>query len=378
MHYSNTTYSILKKYDVDVYNGFLPSEPPADTLPSAYAAWDELNLQMTLDLKAQNFCNKIAALPLLEVGALSKVAADRAMLLLGGFAHAYVKESKRKVIPKQIAIPWVTIAKELKRLPIITHSALSLQNWRLKNANQPLCPENLTTQISFTGTPTETWFFNATTNIEKIGAKAIPLLLESTYLANKENYDQAIPLLEQVLPICKKLFNALKRMYEECDPSIFFHELRPFFDSFVNVRYTGTTPEIRSYPGGSAAQSSLLQFFDMVLGVEYGNNPSRTFLLEMRDFMPFPHKTFLNFIEKEFNLKAARKKDKAINELCNELVQFLIDFRNEHLKMVSQYIVRPAQKSQKGTTGTGGTNPLIFLKDVRNRNVAHKDKTSNL
>lgn len=379
MKYSNLTHSILKKYDVDLHNGFLPNQPPSDTLPTAYAAWDELSEQMTQALQTQNFCNKVAVLPLLEVSTLRRVAADRAMLLLGGFAHAYVKESKGKIIPRQIALPWVTIANDLKRLPIITHSALSLQNWRLKDPSQPLRLENLTTQISFTGTPTETWFFNATTNIEKIGAAAIPLLLESTHLANQENYDQAIVLLEQVLPIFKKLFTALKRMYEECDPTIFFNELRPFFDSFSNVRYLGTTPEIRSYPGGSAAQSSLLQFFDMVLGIEYGNTPSKAFLLKMRDFMPYPHKGFLNFIETEFNLKTARTKKETLNEIGNELVQCLIDFRNEHLRIVSQYIVRPAHKSQKGTTGTGGTNPLIFLKDVRNRNILHKGKiaTSN-
>ncbi len=374
MNYSQNTHSILEKYEVDLHNGFLPKENPLDALPPGYEVWDNLNKQLSKAIKDKSFCQQVAELPILEVGKLSKPEMDRAMLLLAGFAHAYVKESEHNTIPAQISIPWVTIAERLNRLPIITHSNLSLQNWRLKDKNQPISLDNLTTQISFTGTPTETWFFNATTNIEKIGASAIPLLLESIHLANNGKYEQAIKLLAKVLPICKDLLAALRKMYEGCDPTIFFNELRPFFDSFVNVRYAGTTPEIRSYAGGSAAQSSLLQFFDMALGIDYGNNPSRAFLVEMRNFMPYPHRTFLNFIEHEYNFKAVKKKNEALNNKCKEIVQFLIDFRNEHLKMVSQYIVRPARKTQSATTGTGGTSPLVFLKDVRNRNVAHKDK----
>lgn len=368
MKYSTATYSLLEKYGVDSQNGFLPKETPLNNLPKPYELWDNLNAQMTAALKDNSFIQKVAELPLLEVGDLNKRELERAMLLLGTFAHAYVKESKTNTIPKQVAIPWVKVAEKLQRLPIIAHSALVLQNWRLIDPKQPFHLDNLETQFSFTQTKTESWFFLATTNIEKVGAKAIPMLLESVHLAKAENYEGAIQLLKQVLPVCQDLLAALRKMYEYCDPTIFYNQVRGFFDSFENVEYEGTTPTIRSYSGGSAAQSSLLQFLDMVVGIDYGQTPSRKFLLDMRNYMPFPHRTFLHFIEQEHNLKLAREKDEKLNLICKEIIQFLVEFRNEHLKIVAQYIIRPARESQKGITGTGGTNPLIFLKAVRNKN----------
>ena len=120
-----------------------------------------------------------------------------------------------------------------------------LQNWRLIDPSKGFHLDNLATQFSFTGTKTESWFFLATTNIEKVGAKAIPLLLESIHLAKEAQYDKAVNLLKQVRPICKDLLVALRKMYEHCDPTIFFNDVRLFFDSFDKVQYTGTTPEIR-------------------------------------------------------------------------------------------------------------------------------------
>ena len=368
MNYSKNTYSLLEKYDVDSQNGFLPKETPLDNLPKEYELWDNLNAQMTTALQDNDFTQKVEELPLLEVGELNKIELERAMLLLGTFAHAYVKESKTNTIPKQVAIPWAKVAEKLQRLPIIAHSALVLQNWRLINPKQPFHLDNLETQFSFTGTKTESWFFLATTNIEKIGAKAIPMLLESVHLADAENYEEAIQLLKKVLPICQDLLAALRKMYEFCDPTIFYNEVRGFFDSFDKVVYEGTTPTTRSYSGGSAAQSSLLQFLDMVIGMDYGQTPSRDFLLDMRNYMPYPHRTFLHFVEQEYNLKVAREKDEKLDLICKEIIAFLIEFRNEHLKIVSHYIIRPARESQKGITGTGGTNPLFFLKAVRNKN----------
>lgn len=368
MNYSKRTNSILKKYDIDAQNGFLPETSPLNNLPSEYQAWEELNNAMTSSIKAGTFIKKIETLPLLEVGELTKKELQRAIMLLGAFAHAYVKESNTKIIPSQIAKPWVGVAEQLKQLPILTHSTLVLQNWRLIDDQQPLSLDNLTTQFSFTGTKTESWFFLATVNVEKTGAKAIPLMLESISFAKEGFYKKAVELLHQILPILKNTVAALTKMYEHCNPDIFYHQLRLYFDTFQEVKYSGTTPEIRSYAGGSAAQSSLLQFFDMAVGMDYGQSSAKQFLLEMRDYMPAPHRAFLNFIETEYNLKKARKKDEKLNEVCREVVELLIQFRNEHLKIVSQYIVKPARQSQKSITGTGGTNPLIFLKGIRNKN----------
>lgn len=47
MKYSNITHSILEKYEVDFYKGFLPKEHPLNVLPPAYKLWDNLNKQLS-------------------------------------------------------------------------------------------------------------------------------------------------------------------------------------------------------------------------------------------------------------------------------------------------------------------------------------------
>lgn len=368
MKYSKTTNDLLQQYDIDIQNGFLPKLPPLNHLPVRYRPWEDLNTDMTNSIKAGNFVKKVEELPHLMVENLNKRELERAIMVLGALAHAYVKETGHHTIPAQLAVPWVAVAEQLERLPIIAHASLVLQNWRLKDNTKAFHLDNLCTQIDFTGTKTESWFFLATTYVEKVGAAAIPLILESIYFAKKEEYEKAVDLLKQALPILKETVAALTKMYEHCDPTIFYHQVRLYFDSFKNVKYTGTMPAIRSYSGGSAAQSSLLQFFDMSVGMEYGKSSSREFLLDMRRYMPAPHRAFLDFVEKEYNLKITRTNNEVLNQVCKEVVELLIEFRNEHLKIVSQYIVRPALQSQQSITGTGGTNPLIFLKAIRNKN----------
>ena len=59
--------------------------------------------------------------------------------------------------------------------------------------------------------------------------------------------------------------------------------------------------EWRKYRGGSNGQSSLLQFFDAILGVKHDR--SAGFSTEMRKYMPGPHSRFLYDIESIANIR---------------------------------------------------------------------------
>lgn len=72
----------------------------------------------------------------------------------------------------------------------------------------------------------------------------------------------------------------LDRMYEHCDPLVFYHDIRPFLAGSKNMEAAGLPRGVfydegegrgqwRMYSGGSNAQSSLIQFFDIVLGIEH-------------------------------------------------------------------------------------------------------------
>ena len=78
--------------------------------------------------------------------------------------------------------------------------------------------------------------------------------------------------------------NILERMYEKCSPEVFYHQIRPVLAGSKNMSSAGLPNGVfyedyngkgqwRQYSGGSNAQSSLIQFFDVILGVEH--SPTR-------------------------------------------------------------------------------------------------------
>jgi len=84
---------------------------------------------------------------------------------------------------------------------------------------------------------------------------------------------------------------SLKCMQEGCHPFIFYHRVRPFLSGWkqnpalpFGVLYEGVSPYKQQFYGGSAAQSSLLPFLDIGLGISHENirlvhncNPSLDF-----------------------------------------------------------------------------------------------------
>lgn len=226
-----------------------------------------------------------------------------------------------------------------------------------------------------------------------------------------------------------ELGTLLTRMYENCDPHVFFHRIRPFLAGGKNMAEAGLPNGVlydtgignefyRQYGGGSNAQSSLIQFFDIVLGVEHrptgerrsessGSEqegtapPSRhNFIHEMRSYMPGPHRRFLEHISTIANIREyveAHTSDRALSIAYDACLAMLRSLRDKHIQMVSRYIIvksresrphsrslspREAPKMQnlaaaskqiakdtrpgsKKLRGTGGTALIPFLKQAR-------------
>jgi len=97
---------------------------------------------------------------------------------------------------------------------------------------------------------------------------------------------------------------SLNCMREGCHPFIFYHRVRPFLSGWKHnptlphgILYKGASNDRQQFYGGSAAQSSLLPFLDICLGIKHDLNKSREFLLAMRDYMLQPHRAFLVYLE---------------------------------------------------------------------------------
>ncbi len=349
---------------------FLPSTPPLLQLPATYTAWDDLVPQLPNLIQSRQIRQVLEKLPILSISHLQTAAEqERALLLLSYFGHAFVYggEIDSDYIPASIAIPWTQLASQMQRPAILHHASAVLNNWKIIDPKRAFQAENLQTLIQFNDSPNEHWFFMLTTEMEYIGAKTggIASKLQKGILSqSKQAVAEALHELQNCIAA---LSHTLARMEEGCNPSFFYERIRPFLASFHDIRYEGVTSNsVRTYHGGSAAQSTLLPLLDSLLDIQHQENHSAYFLREMRKYMPPPHVAYLKMIENGPSTYAFCKKDTVLLKKFEECRAALVAFRNVHLKIVAIYIMAQAKKKVgPGATGTGGTNPMVFLKQLR-------------
>lgn len=105
-------------------------------------------------------------------------------------------------------------------------------------------------------------------------------MLEAIEAARMDDSRMVTACLKSFAECLDGLGTLLQRMYENCDPHVFYHRIRPFLAGSKNMADAGLPNGViyedgsgqevyRQYSGGSNAQSSLIQFFDLVLGVEH-------------------------------------------------------------------------------------------------------------
>lgn len=105
-------------------------------------------------------------------------------------------------------------------------------------------------------------------------------MLSAIDAVEDDNSELVVVALRKFSYIIQQISLLLKRMNEKCSPDIFYHQIRPYFAGSKNMGLAGLPNGVfydegegngqwRQYSGGSNAQSSLIQFFDVVLGVEH-------------------------------------------------------------------------------------------------------------
>jgi indoleamine 2,3-dioxygenase len=182
-------------------------------------------------------------------------------------------------------------------------------------------------------------------------------------------------------------------------PRFFYSRIRPYLAGWLNnstlpkgVVYEGVQGERRlRYSGGSAAQSSLVAALDLYLGISHAHSAARdswAFLKRMRAYMPAPHRRFLEDLEEDLydpetcirsyvlRLPAAHP----VRTAYDDCVYALSLFRERHIGIVKVYIVAQAEDrvdesglegaAGGGGQGTGGSDPISFLKPLRDQTAA--------
>ena len=315
------------------------------------------------------------------------------------------------MVPPQITLPLFLVCGHLQVPPVATYAALCLWNYKPIFAGEPADNlGNLACINTFTGSLDEQWFYLVSVAIESRGAPSIELMLDAIIAARSGNEEVVIDRLQRLAEILDALGTVLQRMYEHCDPHVFYHQIRPYLAGSKNMGEAGLprgllyddgfgNDEYRQYGGGSNAQSSLIQFFDIVLGIEHrptgvhntdgeeeGQTKSRnSFMHEMREYMPGSHRQFLEHVDTVANIRefVASRRNAALSCAYDGCLAMLRALRDKHIQMVSRYIIvkskearstSPPKSSHRAKTstpqkpplrGTGGTALIPFLKQAR-------------
>ncbi|KAK3494180.1 indoleamine 2,3-dioxygenase beta type [Neurospora hispaniola] len=285
----------------------------------------------------------------------------------------------------------------------------------------------LQTLHTFTGTSSESWFYLVSVAMEAQGAYIIPIMLRALQaigLRSETWKESTTKALRELVHCVQAVGELLERMYEGCEAMVFYHRIRPylagskgmhagglglgrgvFYDlgpfSPAGFEKTGEKGEEgeeveevvqgqkrkgkwMAYRGGSNGQSSLIQFWDLVLGVEHvsaghssphssGASDSahsdtkekeKPFHDEVREYMPLKHRQFLSLVSKmglgkggirkavmemveaaEHEGRELDEKERELQGAFTDATRALAGFRNKHLQIVARYIVIPSRQA---------------------------------
>ncbi|MBL4613969.1 MAG: hypothetical protein JKY27_03725 [Magnetovibrio sp.] len=377
----------LEKYSITPGRGFLPAcDPVALTGVEDFdatvgiTAFDLPKLMLSDQLR-----DIIGRLPEPDMGALIEELDEprlaAVMRACSYLTHAYVWGAKTPAthLPQNIARPFAAIAQHLDRPPVLSYDSYALNNWARMDPDGPIEVGNIKLLQNFLGGLDEEWFVLIHIEIEAKAAPAIgqiPTLLDGVQSSNRKAICASLAIIEQALAAMRQTF---ARMSERCDPYIYYHRVRPYIHGWKNnpaladgLVYQGVDEQAYFYRGETGAQSTIIPVLDAVFGIHHAEDELRSYLMEMRDYMPLGHRAFLAEVEahsslREFVIEWGKGE---MMRLYNACIEHIYEFRALHLEFASSYIHNQAQSGENPAhIGTGGTPFMRYLKKHRNESA---------
>lgn len=235
--------------------------------------------------------------------------------------------------------------------------------------------------------------------MEAQAGSIIPTLLSALNALKARDSSTVTAALRELKACIQRVDALLARMHERCDPMVFYHQIRPLLAGSKNMAAAGLPRglfydegngkgEWTRYSGPSNGQSSIIQLFDVFLGVDHRGNPKlasdENFHARVREYMPGPHQRFLTHVERmgsvrEYSLHHGKGD---VWEAYQSAIAALAAFRDTHIKIVSRFIILPSRRgAEEGARrnlaavkadevkGTGGTSVMPFLKKTRDETL---------
>ncbi|KAI1272650.1 Indoleamine 2,3-dioxygenase [Xylaria sp. FL0933] len=413
--------NVLASYPLISRNGFIPVKQPLKRLPDTYyQQWEQIMDELPILLKAKVIRKRVDNLETLTTARLKTEREwQRAYVILCFLTHSYIwgGDVPSEVIPPSITIPFLQVSDHLDLPPVATYAALNLWNFG-STGNDFTDLDSLKALHTFTGTEDESWFYVLSVAVEARGASIIAQMLQAISAVKENDSETVICALNDMAICIRELTQLLGRMSEKCDPMIFYHRIRPFLAGTKNMGTAGLPNGVfydegdgagqwKHLRGGSNGQSSLIQFFDLILGIDHTSTKNHSngvsdavksasselsFHEEVRLYMPGPHREFLASVSqldkiKDFVYSAPRSPaQQQLRQSYQNATEAFGDFRQAHMQMVTRYIIVPSRKScpssssqmnlataslvsnrglRQGLTGTGGTELIPFLRATR-------------
>ena len=375
--------------------GFLPQKVPSKSYSVQSESCDRIqeiasNLpKLLLTGKVQSAINKLSPKDLsIDDLLINQASQDLklAMSHLSFIAHAYIwgDNKPNESIPSVLANPWVKVANNQGRPPILSYASYCLDNWFLIDPDDAISLENVGLINNFLGGVDEDWFVTIHVCIENAAADAMAACAEIAMLETDSPESKTIELLKRIVISMQKVNEIFARMPEKCDPYIYYHRVRPFIfgtkdnpDLKNGLIYKG---EFQNRPqffrGETGAQSSIIPSLDGALQITHTKDHLRHYLNEMRDYMPPKHREFMEVLEKNSQVKKIIKGSKKLTSLYNDCLEEIRALRAMHLEYAGTYIYKQAQiknpfgRGGSTITGTGGTPFMAYLKK-------HRDETED-
>lgn len=270
-------------------------------------------------------------------------------------------------IPDFIGIPWFYVSEDLGLPLVLTYASTNLYNWSLDDLSQPFCLDNLKSNYLMTGHISEEWFYLMMVAIEGVGGRAINAII-NIYNIEDNDVDKIKLNLELIYDSIKEINLIIQRLHEQCEPAFFFEKLGIYIAGSNDSTYfpNGLLIENFDHPkisfvGGSLAQSSLIQVFDIFFGIKH----EKPFFKIMKNYMPKNHKLFIEDIEKQTPItnNSNIMANKQIKSLVENSMAELLTFHNHHYKIACDYIYK---YSQDILPNDKRTDPTMFMSELIN------------
>jgi len=380
----------LRSFNIDAERGFLPPADPLQSLPQEFCALEQLAAELPKLFASDKLRSEIERRLKVPVSKLSGTAqAQRAMMLISYIGHAYAwgASPAPPSFPAALAVPWYEISLLAGRPPSLAYESYALVNWRRLDPAGPIALGNIALLQNFLGGIDEEWFILVHVDIEAKAGALLSALAEAVNGAESalpEPIENGLNIVDRQLG---EMYASLDRMPEHCDPYIYYNRVRPYIHGWKNnpalpngIVYEGVSAyggAPQQFRGETGSQSSIIPALDAALGIEHKQDVLRTYLLEMREYMPPRHRAFIETLEANSKVREVvskhRQSHPGMRDAYNRCVTWIEKFRTKHLSYAFQYIDQQNQQSvaNPNKVGTGGTPFITYLKKHRDETSTH-------